>query len=201
MKILLIDNYDSFVYNIVGLLQECRRDFPELEWDVVRCDEVMLEDAAGCDGIILSPGPGLPSEAGNLMPLIRACAATHPILGICLGCQAIAEVFGAALRRIDPPRHGYSSELTDIDSEDPIVGLYQEGSGRVGRYHSWVIDEESMREGVPLKITSRDEDGNIMSVRHKDLPIFGVQFHPESIITCRGGRLLRNFCMLASVCP
>ena len=197
MKILLIDNYDSFVYNIVGLLQRCRCEYPDLEWDVVMNDEVSPCDAERYDAIILSPGPGLPSESGRLSEMIRHCAATHPMLGVCLGCQAIAEVFGSSLRQLDMPRHGHGSILRDVDADDPIVGFCNDGNGIVGRYHSWVIDESSLNRDVPMVISSRDEEGNIMSVRHRSLPIFGVQFHPESIITNCGERMLKNFLALS----
>ena len=195
MKILLIDNYDSFVYNIVGLLQRCRRDLPHLEWDVVKNDEISPCQTAAYDAIILSPGPGIPSEAGNLLHVINHCASTHPILGVCLGCQAIAESFGGSLRRLDAPRHGHSSTLLQVDPSDPIVGFCGQSPTDVGRYHSWVIDESSFRE---LIITSRDEEGNIMSVRHRTLPVFGLQFHPESIITTDGLQMLRNFLSLVA---
>ena len=194
MKILVIDNYDSFVYNIIGLLERCRCDYPGLEWDVVRSDVVSLCDAERYDAVILSPGPGIPSEAGRLMSLIRRCAASRPVLGICLGCQAIAEVFGCQLRRLGLPRHGHRTTLTDVDAADPVVGFCADGrSGVVGRYHSWVIDELSMGDDVPLIISSRDEDGNIMSIRHRTLPVYGLQFHPESIMTTCGDRMLHNF--------
>ena len=197
MKILLIDNYDSFVYNIVGLLQRCRQEFPDLEWKVVRNDAVSPDDADGFDAIMLSPGPGVPSEAGLLLSLIRQCASTRPMLGVCLGCQAIAEAFGCRLRRLDMPRHGHSSILRDVDPEDSVVGFCSEERGVVGRYHSWVIDETSLRKDIPLIISSRDEDGNVMSIRHRFLPVFGLQFHPESIITDCGLRMIKNFLALS----
>ena len=105
------------------------------------------------------------------------------MLGVCLGCQAIAEAFGGRLRRLDMPRHGHSSTLRDVDPEDSVVGFCSEEREVVGRYHSWVIDETSLRKDIPLIISSRDEDGNVMSIRHRFLPVFGLQFHPESIIT------------------
>ena len=197
MKILLIDNYDSFVYNIVGLLQRCRSEYPELKWDVIKNDEVSLSDADSYNALILSPGPGLPSESGKLLEAIRYCADTHPIFGVCLGCQAIAEVFGGRLRQFNKPRHGHRSILRDVDAADPIVGFCSDGNGIVGRYHSWGIDESSLNKDSPIMISSRDEEGNIMSVRHKSLPIFGVQFHPESVITNCGEHMLKNFIALS----
>lgn len=196
VKILLIDNYDSFVYNIVGLLQKCRQGCKGLEWDVVRNDCVPLDRLSLYDAIILSPGPGVPSEAGQMMALLRRCVATHPVLGICLGCQAIAETFGAALRCLPLPRHGHCTELREVDKDDEMVGFYHHGSGSVARYHSWVIDEASLPEDSPLIVSSRDEEGHIMSFRHRELPLFGVQFHPESAISVGGEQLLRNFITL-----
>lgn len=214
MKILLVDNYDSFVYNIVGLLQRSRDSFPDLEWEVVRNDRIPLDDVGKYDALILSPGPGIPEEAGCLLPLIRRYGGIVPILGVCLGFQAIGEVYGCRLLRLDAPRHGHRSVLQDVDAEDPVVGFCcrergvndchdEEGAiisgeiGVVGRYHSWVIDEATLDSSSPLKVTSRDEDGNIMSIRHTRYPVFGLQFHPESIITTNGLRLLTNFLRLA----
>ena len=196
MKILIIDNYDSFVYNIVGLLQKCRHEFTNLEWDVAKNDHIPLNHTSRYDAIILSPGPGIPSEAGQLIALIRQCKTTHPILGICLGCQAIAECFGCRLKQLERPRHGHQSTLKEIDPEDSIIGFYDNSSGIVGRYHSWVIDETSIEKNTPIIITSRDEDGNIMSIRHSTLPIYGVQFHPESIISENGEQVIKNLIRL-----
>lgn len=204
MKILLIDNYDSFVYNIVGLLQKCSRIFPDLAWDVKRNDSVIASDTDSYDGIILSPGPGLPSEAGRLLDIIRYAAGRRPILGICLGCQAIAEHYGAKLRQLKSPRHGHCSQLNIIDDKDPVMGFLKKTHennkhGMVGRYHSWVIDDESIPPTTPLCITSHDEEGHIMSIRHTELPIFGLQFHPESIISTDGPRILSNFLRILTV--
>ena len=197
MKILLIDNYDSFVYNIVGLLQRCRKKQSDLAWDVAMNDSIPFDHLSDYDAIILSPGPGVPSEAGEMMRLLGECVATHPILGICLGCQAIAEFFGATLRCLPLPCHGHCSELRHIDKEDEIVGFYHQRIGKVGRYHSWVIDDTSVADNSPIIVTSRDEDGNIMSIRHQELPCYGVQFHPESIISEGGEQLLLNFLSLS----
>ena len=193
MRILLVDNYDSFVFYIVGHLQRCRRDFPRLDWHIVKNDRVDPESVGDYDAVILSPGPGVPAEAGNLLKLIEKSAGRVPVLGICLGCQAIAEVFGARLLQLETPRHGHCSRLLSVDAYDPIVGFLSGAESRVGRYHSWVIDEASLGGEVPLRVTSRDEDGNIMSIRHESLPLFGLQFHPESIITAEGNRMIRNF--------
>lgn len=190
MNILIIDNYDSFVYNIVGLLQRERAagGWDKLEWDVVRNDAIPFDSLDRYDAIILSPGPGVPHEAGALMRLVVE-AAHIPMLGICLGHQAIAQHYGARLCQLAHPRHGHPSVLTDIDSSDPLIGRC--GGVTVGRYHSWTVDESSLPSC--LRVTSRDEDGHIMSMRHESLPTFGVQFHPESIITTCGRELLHNF--------
>ncbi|MDE5668974.1 MAG: aminodeoxychorismate/anthranilate synthase component II [Duncaniella sp.] len=190
MNILIIDNYDSFVYNIVGLLQRERAagGWDKLEWDVVRNDAISFDSLDRYDAIILSPGPGVPHEAGSLMRLVAE--ATHiPMLGICLGHQAIAQHYGARLCQLAHLRHGHPSVLTDIDSSDPLIGRC--GGATVGRYHSWTVDESSLPSC--LRVTSRDEEGHIMSMRHESLPTFGVQFHPESIITTCGRELLHNF--------
>ncbi|MBD5175336.1 MAG: aminodeoxychorismate/anthranilate synthase component II [Bacteroidales bacterium] len=198
MKILLVDNHDSFVFNIVELLQQCRAEFPDLEWNVVKNDCITADAAAAYDAVILSPGPGIPAEAGRMMEVIRACAACIPMLGICLGCQAIAEAFGGRLRQLEAPRHGHGAVLCVDDASDPIVGFLAGAGSRVGRYHSWVIDEASLADSVPLRVSARDDEGNIMSVSHKWLPVFGVQFHPESIITEHGLRMLANFLHMAA---
>lgn len=198
MKILLIDNYDSFVFNIVGLLRQCRREFPCLEWDVVKNDRVTLPEAEGYDGLILSPGPGLPAEAGRMPEVIKRCAGRIPILGVCLGCQAIAEAFGCGLRQLEAPRHGHPSPLHIEDPSDPLVGFLSGQRVTVGRYHSWVIDESTMTADTPLTVTSRDEDGLIMSISHRTHPLFGLQFHPESIITTHGPHLLLRFLRLTA---
>ena len=193
MKILLVDNYDSFVYNVVGLLEQCRATTPLLRWDVVRNDEVTPEMTAYYDAVILSPGPGIPTEAGRLAAVVAACIGSRPLLGICLGCQAIAEAFGLRLRQLEAPRHGHASNLRDVDAVDPVVGFLAGEESTVGRYHSWVIDDASFTPDTPLKVGARDEEGNVMSVYHPLLPVFGLQFHPESIITGQGLQMLRNF--------
>lgn len=192
MKLLVIDNHDSFVCNIIGLLRECAGELAEeVTWTIVRNDITRPDLLHSCDALILSPGPGLPSEAGSLMETIRISLPDKPILGICLGCQAIAEYFGAGLRRLDKPRHGHPSVLKEIDTSDPLVGNLREGKSQIGRYHSWVIDETTLPP--ELAVTSRDADGLIMSIRHRQLPLFGTQFHPESIISSDGKKIMHNF--------
>lgn len=202
MKILLVDNYDSFVYNIVGLLRQCREVMDGgggLEWDVVRNDEIPPGGMEGYDAVILSPGPGIPSEAGDMMRLIGRCVGTHAILGVCLGCQAIAEYFGAGLCRLPVPRHGHRSRLEGIATDDDLLGgLAGDEEMLVGRYHSWVIDGNTIGDDSELMITSRDEEGNIMSVSHRWLPVYGVQFHPESINTPQGIKIMQRFIGLSA---
>lgn len=198
MRVLVIDNHDSFVHNIIGLLQELRSNddrFSGLQWDIVLNDDAAPARALLYDALILSPGPGLPCEAGRLMETVKACAGRIPMLGICLGFQAIAENFGATLRRLPSPRHGHPSRLTRIDKEDPLAGSLADASPVVGRYHSWVVDTATLPS--ELAATSFDEEGNLMSLRHRELPVFGTQFHPESVITDCGRPLLAAFLALA----
>lgn len=193
MLILVIDNHDSFVYNIVGLLRQVRDhgDFPDLEWDVRMNDDVDVQEVERYDAVILSPGPGVPSEAGMMMEIIDRYVRYKPFLGVCLGFQAIAEYFGAALRLLAVPRHGHMSGLCLIDHDDPLVGHLHSTAPMVGRYHSWIVAPESLPSC--LVPTSYDEEGNIMSLRHRDLPVFGTQFHPESVISDCGESLLSAF--------
>ena len=185
MKTLLLDNYDSFTYNIVQLLN--RLGYSDI--DVVRNDKITIEEAAKYDRIILSPGPGIPSEAGILLPLIEAYHKTKPILGVCLGHQAIGEVFGGELTNLDQVYHGISSVIKILDKSVIFKGLPV--TIEVGRYHSWVVDQTDFPQD--LKITAISEEGLIMGLAHKEYPTFGVQFHPESILTPEGEIMLRNF--------
>lgn len=192
MNILIIDNYDSFVYNIVGLLRECRdRSCGGVDWRVVRNDDIPFAGLDGYDAVILSPGPGVPEEAGELMRLVDVAAGRLPMLGICLGHQAIAQYYGASLLQLSHPRHGHPSPLMDVDATDPVVGRCVGRDVTVGRYHSWTVDESTLPDS--LTVTSRDEEGHIMSLRHRSQPVYGVQFHPESIITTCGHTLLQSF--------
>lgn len=186
-KLLVIDNYDSFVFNIVQLLREA----PEApEFDIVHNDRIDFSCLGEYSGIILSPGPGLPSEAGDLLRLIGECKDTHPILGICLGHQAIAESFGASLFNLPAPLHGHRSRLCQVNGGDPLFsGLT--GPIVVGRYHSWVVDPATLPS--ELVVSSIDEQGNIMSFYHRSLPVYGLQFHPESYISGCGQGIVRNW--------
>ncbi len=186
-KILVIDNYDSFVFNIVQLLREA----PETPlFDMVHNDCIDFTRLEEYGGLLLSPGPGVPSEAGELNKLIEKCSHSHSILGICLGHQAIAEVFGAKLVNLPFPLHGHHSLLTPVGEGDMLLREL-DGPAVVGRYHSWVVDPEGLPED--LQVTSVDESGNIMSLKHRSLPVFGVQYHPESYMSNCGKILISNW--------
>jgi anthranilate synthase component 2 len=184
--ILIIDNYDSFTYNLVHLVNEIG-----LQCEVWRNDKFNIDDVDAYDHIILSPGPGIPSEAGLLLDVIEKYAATKSIFGVCLGQQAIAEVFGGKLYNLSRPMHGIATPVKIIDKQEKLfLGLPQ--SFKVGRYHSWVVDEK----GLPadLLITAIDEqDNTIMALRHKQYNVRGVQFHPESVLTEYGREIMQNW--------
>jgi anthranilate synthase component 2 len=191
-RILVFDNYDSFTYNLVQLVER----ITGLRPDVRRNDEMPLAEAAQYDRIILSPGPGIPEEAGRLLPLIRAYASSIPMLGVCLGHQAIGETFGASLSNLSQVYHGVASEVRLVaglrsrpGGGDWFTGL-PEGI-TVGRYHSWVVEDEGMPDC--LEVTARDADGRVMAIRHRTFDVQGVQFHPESILTPEGARMLRSW--------
>ena len=184
MKLLMIDNYDSFTYNLVQLVRE-NSDF---EIDVFRNDEISIEDVNNYDKILLSPGPGIPADAGIMCEIIEKYKNTKPIFGVCLGMQAIGEVFGGKLINIAEPLHGVSTPIKHIFS--PIFKDVPE-EFNAGRYHSWAVDGATMPS--ELNITSVDAFGEVMAIEHKTLPICGVQFHPESILTDHGKTILFNF--------
>ncbi|HJP63064.1 MAG TPA: aminodeoxychorismate/anthranilate synthase component II [Mucilaginibacter sp.] len=185
-KILIIDNYDSFTYNLVHLVNELG-----LQCDVWRNDKFVIGDVEAYSHIILSPGPGIPSEAGLLLDVIKTYAPTKSILGVCLGQQAMAEVFGGKLHNLSRPMHGIATPIKVTDPQENLfAGLPQ--SFKVGRYHSWVVN----REGLPdvLTVTAIDEqDNSIMALRHKQYDVRGVQFHPESVLTEHGRAMLYNW--------
>lgn len=184
-KILVIDNYDSFVYNLVHYLEEL-----DGEVTVKRNDEFSLEDGMAFDKILLSPGPGIPDEAGLLKKIIRRYADTKPIFGVCLGHQAIAEVFGGKLENLDQVFHGVSTKAIILSENETLFkGLGKEIE--IGRYHSWIVSREEFPD--VLEITSIDEKGQIMSFRHKIYDICAVQFHPESVLTPKGKQIIRNW--------
>ena len=187
MKIVIIDNYDSFTYNLSHLVKELGA-----EVTVVRNDQFRLEELEQYSKIILSPGPGIPSEAGLLLDVIRTYAGKKPILGVCLGHQAIGEVFGAKLENLSDVFHGVATPC-HIIADDPVFsGLPTEIT--IGRYHSWVVS----REGMPdcLEITAVSDEGQIMALRHRELNVRGIQFHPESVLTPDGRKMLQNWMFL-----
>lgn len=184
-KILVIDNYDSFVYNLVHYLEDL-----ECEVIVKRNDQLRIEDVDTFDKILLSPGPGIPDEAGLLKDIIKTYAATKSILGVCLGQQAIGEVFGGELKNLDHVYHGIATDVT-LSVTDEIIFKDLDATFEVGRYHSWVVSDNNFPDC--LEVTSYDENGQIMSLRHKELDVRGVQFHPESVLTPNGKKILENW--------
>ena len=186
MKVIVIDNYDSFTYNLVHYLEElnCRVT-------VKRNDEVNIEDIQKFDKVVLSPGPGIPSEAGLSKEIILRYFKSKSILGVCLGHQAIAEVFGGELLNLKKVFHGVATDINIVKSDPIFLGL--PNTLRVGRYHSWVV-----KEPVPsdLEVIAIDENGQIMALKHKKYSVWGVQFHPESILTEHGKSLLKNWLKL-----
>jgi anthranilate synthase component II len=184
-KILVIDNYDSFTYNLVHYLIDLN-----CEVTVYRNDEFDINEVKNFDKILLSPGPGIPDEAGLLKEVIKTYAATKSILGVCLGQQAIGEVFGGSLTNLEKVYHGVATNITiTVDDEKLFNGL--EKQIEVGRYHSWVVDPATFPD--VLEITSVDENGQIMSLRHRTLDVRAVQFHPESVLTPKGKLILENW--------
>ncbi len=185
MKILVIDNYDSFTYNLVHLLNELGH-----KAEVWRNDKFKLEDVDAFDKILLSPGPGIPSEAGLLLEVIKTYAPTKSILGVCLGQQAIAEVFGGELYNLEKPVHGTATNIVITDAEE-IMFKGLENGFKIGRYHSWAVKSENLPED--LVITATDEKGVMMALRHRSLDVRGVQFHPESVLTEFGKEMIFNW--------
>lgn len=186
MKILVLDNYDSFTYNLVHYLEE----LAGIEVDVFRNDEITIEQASAYNKIVLSPGPGIPDEAGILKPLIKELGPTHSILGVCLGCQAIAEVFGGSILNLSKVYHGVATPVMVTDNKE-ILFKDIPGKFLAGRYHSWVVNEAGLPE--TLSITARDEQNQVMGLRHKTFDVRGVQFHPESILTEHGKAMIKNW--------
>jgi anthranilate synthase component 2 len=184
--ILIIDNYDSFTYNLVHLVNEIG-----LQCEVWRNDKFNIDDVAAYDRIILSPGPGIPSEAGLLLEVIEKYAPTKSIFGVCLGQQAIAEAFGGKLYNLSQPMHGIATPIKVTDKQEKLFfGLPE--SFKVGRYHSWVVDGNALPGS--LTVTAIDEaDNSLMALRHKEFDVRGVQFHPESILTEYGKQMMQNW--------
>jgi len=184
MKIVIIDNYDSFTYNLAHLVRELGT-----EVTVVRNDQFRMEELQPFSKIILSPGPGIPREAGMLLDVIRTYAGRKPILGVCLGHQAIGEVFGAQLENLSDVFHGVATPC-HIVADDPIFSGIDHNI-TVGRYHSWVVS----RNGFPdcLEVTATSDEGQIMALKHRELNVRGIQFHPESVLTPDGNKMLQNW--------
>jgi anthranilate synthase component 2 len=200
MKILVFDNYDSFTYNLVHLVEKILHQ----KVDVYRNDEIPLEKVKEYDKIILSPGPGIPEEAGLLLPLIKEYASSKSILGVCLGHQGIGQAFGGKLVNLSAVFHGVATKMRIVDPEASDVraannsrflsrNLFQgiPAEFDAGRYHSWIISEENFPGD--LEVTARDENNYIMALQHKSYDVQGVQFHPESVLTPMGERILRNW--------
>jgi len=186
MKLLILDNYDSFTYNLVQYFMT----IDGVEVEVFRNDKISLETVANYDAIVLSPGPGLPEDAGIMPELIRKYASTKPILGICLGEQAIGEAFGAKLYNLEKVYHGIETEVNILDKNEPMFEQLP-NPFRAGRYHSWAVSKEDFPEC--LQITAEDEKGVIMAIRHRNYEISGLQFHPESIMTEVGLEIVKNW--------
>lgn len=185
INVLVIDNYDSFVYNLVHYLEDL-----DCKVTVKRNDQLNLEDVAAFDKVLLSPGPGIPDEAGLLKAIIKEYAPTKSMFGVCLGQQAIGEVFGGSLINLDKVFHGVATTAKQTVQDEPLFKDIPEAF-EIGRYHSWVVSPEDFPE--ELEITSVDENGQIMSLRHKFYDVRGVQFHPESVLTPEGKKMIKNW--------
>ncbi len=186
MNVLVFDNYDSFTYNLVQIIERVL----ETKVDVVKNDEISLEDIGRYDKIVLSPGPGIPEEAGILLDVIKKYAPEKSILGVCLGQQAIAEAFGGSLINLSEIFHGVATPAELVKENTKIFRNLPSGM-EVGRYHSWVVNPEGFPE--ELEVTAVDKDGMIMALQHKTYDVHGVQFHPESILTPQGAVIIENF--------
>ncbi len=185
MKILVLDNYDSFTYNLVYILRQ-----EAIEVDVIRNDKITAGEAQKYDGILLSPGPGIPKEAGNMPQIIKECSGKTPILGICLGHQAIAEYLGAELINRDEVLHGMQTPILKTPQQSAILeGI--EDTFLAGRYHSWEVGMKKLPEEI--KVTAIDEEGSIMALEHEEKSLYGLQFHPESVMTLTGRKMIKNF--------
>ena len=188
MKIAIIDNYDSFVHTIVHYLE----GMDGVDIVLMKNDQVDLEVLEKIDRIVLSPGPGIPSEAGDLLAVIECFYKTKPILGVCLGHQAIGEFFGARLKNLEHPLHGFVSPMNKTQEDTLWEAI--DFPTTIGHYHSWVVDVDEFPE--ELEVLSLDEDSNIMALKHRYYPIKGIQFHPESVLTPFGRKMLENWVKL-----
>ncbi|MFM1874283.1 MAG: hypothetical protein RL266_20 [Bacteroidota bacterium] len=184
MRTLILDNYDSFTFNLVHYVEQFCNDVT-----VIRNDAVALSEVEAFDAIVLSPGPGLPKDAGIMPQLIQHYAPTKKILGVCLGHQAIGEAFGASLKNLNQVHHGVAIPVNIVQEDLLFKGIPKRFE--TGRYHSWVIDKET----VPsvLRVTSTDDEGEVMAIRHRTFNVCGVQFHPESLLTPEGLKIIGNW--------
>lgn len=186
MKILVIDNYDSFTYNLVQYIER----IAGTEVTVARNDKITLDEVALFEKIVISPGPGIPDEAGITKALIKKYGPEKSILGVCLGQQAIAEVYGGTIRNLAKVYHGVSSEILQTVEDEPLFrGI--PAAFDAGRYHSWIVEEGTLPES--LEVTARDNEGEVMALRHREYDVRGVQFHPESVLTEFGGMMIKNW--------
>ncbi len=186
MKILVLDNYDSFTYNLVQYIERVVRK----PIDVRRNDQISLDEISSYDKILISPGPGIPNEAGITLDLIREYGATKSILGVCLGHQAIAEAFGGSIRNLSTVYHGVMGQMKQTKAGDYLFeGVPTEFDA--GRYHSWVVEADTFPS--QLEVTVENDEGYIMALRHKEYDVRGVQFHPESVLTEYGGKMILNW--------
>lgn len=186
MKTVIIDNYDSFTYNLAHLVKELGA-----EVDVLRNDCFALEELEAYDKIILSPGPGIPEEAGLLLDVIRTYAGRKPILGVCLGEQAIGQAFGGKLTNLSEVFHGVQTDVITVGAETDYLFTGLPAEFPVGRYHSWVVDTEGFPD--ELAITALSPEGQIMALKHRMYDIHGIQFHPESVLTPDGKQIVSNW--------
>lgn len=184
-KLLVLDNYDSFTYNLVHLVKKVS----DISFDVVRNDKISLAEVNNYDKILLSPGPGLPKDAGIMPELLRKYSSSKSILGVCLGMQAIGETFNSKLKNLDTVFHGLATPIEVIQDDIIFEGCPKQFN--VGRYHSWVVDQSGLSSD--LVVTATDENNNIMALKHKTLDVRGVQFHPESILSEQGETIIRNW--------
>ncbi len=188
-KVLIIDNYDSFTYNLVHAVEDIIKQAVTIK----KNDKLTIEEIDNYDYLLLSPGPGLPDDAGSLKQIIKTYVGKKKIFGVCLGLQAISEIYGCKLKNLDQVYHGIQSAINLIDLSSPIYkGLNP--TIKAGRYHSWVINEETLSD--KLKVTAREANGQIMSIEDREQNIFAVQYHPESIMTPDGNTILSNFLSL-----
>ena len=184
-KLLILDNYDSFTYNLVHLIEEVS----DIEFDVFRNDKITLTHVNNYNKILLSPGPGLPADAGIMPKLLKQYASTKSIFGVCLGLQAMGEAFGAKLKNLDKVYHGIATSVTIVNKDLIFSNCPKEFN--VGRYHSWVVDRDALP--IEIEVTATDSENNIMAFKHKTYDVRGVQFHPESVLSEYGKEIMKSW--------